>query len=385
MTMSPTDAQYLAALRKRYAHASKKERGKILDEYVETTHCHRKHAIAVLRGKRSRAGGTHHRTRPRQYTAEDARALEKLSELFEGINAKLLRVAMDNELQQLYERGFLKISRACYQRLQRISPATIDRLRQRYGRGLPPRVKRGHTKPGTLLKSQIRVRTWAEWDEDRPGFTEMDLVAHDGGDASGDFAHTLDFTDIKTGWTECAAARNKAQIHVFAALKQVRARLPFPLLGIDSDNGSEFINDELLRYANQEHLTFTRSRPGRKNDGAHVEQKNWSVVRRYVGDLRYDTPAQVTLLNQLYEVLHLYVNFFLPVVKLKEKVRQGNKVTKKYDVPQTPYQRVLASSDVSTKVKAKLRAQYATLNVVQLHTHIEQLVKRLWASGRRVA
>ena len=149
----------------------KKERGQILDEYVETTDYHRKHAIAVLRRKRSRAGGKHNRTRPRAsvYTAEDARALEKLSELFEGINAKLLRVAMDNELQQLYERGFLKISRACYQRLQRISPATIDRLRQRYGRGLPPRVKRGHTKPGTLLKSQIRVRTWAEWNEDRPG------------------------------------------------------------------------------------------------------------------------------------------------------------------------------------------------------------------------
>jgi hypothetical protein len=229
------------------------------------------------------------------------------------------------------------------------------------------------------------VRTWAEWDEDRPGFTEMDLVAHDGGDASGDFAHTLDFTDIKTGWMECAATRNKAQIHVFAALKQVRARLPFPLLGIDSDNGSEFINDELLRYANQEHLTFTRSRPGRKNDGAHGEQKNWSVVRRYVGDLRYDMPAQVVLLNQIYAVLHLYVNFFLPVVKLQEKVRHGSKVTKKYDVPQTPYQRVLASPEVVPKFKAKLRAQYAQLDVVALHQQLERLVKQLWASGRRLA
>ena len=168
-------------------------------------------------------------------------------------------------------------------------------------------------------------------------------------------------------------------------MQQVRARLPFPLLGIDSDNGSEFINDELLRYAEREQLTFTRSRSGRKNDGAHVEQKNWSVVRRFVGDLRYDTPAQVALLNQLYAVLHLYINFFMPVVKLKEKVRHGSKVTKKYDEPQTPYQRVLANPDISAKVKAKLRAQYASLNVVQLHEQIEQLVKRLWASGRRVA
>jgi hypothetical protein len=385
MTMSPSDAKYLAALKKRYAQASKKERGQILDEYTQTTQCHRKHAIAVLRGKRVRARLPHQRTRQRIYTAEDARALEKLSELFEGLNSKLLRAAMDNELKHLYDDGFLQVSRACYARLQRISPATIDRLRQRYGRALPPRLKRGHTKPGTLLKSQIRVRTWAEWNEDRPGFTEMDLVAHDGGDARGDFAQTLDFTDIKTGWTECAATRNKAQIHVFEALQQVRARLPFPLLGIDSDNGSEFINDELLRYAEREQLTFTRSRSGRKNDGAHVEQKNWSVVRRFVGDLRYDTPAQVALLNQLYAVLHLYINFFMPVVKLKEKVRHGSKVTKKYDEPQTPYQRVLANPDISAKVKAKLRAQYASLNVVQLHEQIEQLVQRLWASGRRVA
>lgn len=250
---------------------------------------------------------------------------------------------------------------------------------------MPPRVKRGHTKPGTLLKSQIRVRTWAEWNEDRPGFTEMDLVAHDGGEARGDFAQALDFTDIKTGWTECAAARNKAQIHVFAALRQVRARLPFPLLGLDSDNGSEFINDELLRYAEQEHLTFARSRAGHKNDGAHVEQKNCSVVRRFVGDLRYDTPAQVALLNQLYAGLHFYINFFMPVVKLKEKVRHGSTVTKKYDAPQTPYQRVLASPEVSANVKAILRAQYAALEVVDLRRQINQLVTHLWASGRRLA
>jgi len=383
--MSQSDDQYLDSLRKRYAKASKKERGQILDEYVQTTQYHRKYAILVLSRKRTRRAKSAQRPRARVYTAEDARALEKVSDLFEGINAKLLRAALDNELKHLYDSGFLAISRASYARLKRISPATIDRLRQRYGRGLPPRVKRSHTKPGTLLKSQIRVRTWNEWNEDQPGFTEMDLVAHDGGDASGDFAHTLDFTDIKTGWTECAAARNKAQIHVFAALKQVRARLPFPLLGIDSDNGSEFINHELIRYADQEQLTFTRSRSGHKNDGAHVEQKNWSVVRRFVGDLRYDTPAQVALLNQLYEVLHLYINFFMPVVKLKEKVRHGSKVTKKYDDPQTPYQRVLASPDVSAKIKANLRAQYASLDVVQLHRQIDRLVKQLWSNGRRLA
>ncbi len=380
--MRTSDQKYLAALRKRYASASKKERGKMLDEYVRTTGYHRKHAIAVLRGKRNRTPGKIRRPRPSQYMVEDARALERLSELFDGINAKLLRGAMDNELEHLYTSGFLRVSRACYQRLKRISPATIDRLRTRYGRGMPPRVKRGRTKPGTLLKSQIPIRTWADWNEDQPGFTEMDLVSHDGGLERGDHAWTLNFTDIKTTWTECAAVRNKAQQYVFEALKRVRARLPFPLLGIDSDNGSEFINDELMRYAQQEHLTFTRSRPGRQNDNAHVEQKNWSVVRRFVGELRYDTPAQLALLNQLYEVLHAYINFFLPTQKLKDKVRTGAKVKRVYDDPATPYQRVLADPHLAGKVKPKLRQQYQSLDVVDLRQQIDDLTRQLWASTR---
>ncbi len=380
--MKTNDQKYLAALRKRYARASKKERGQILDEYVQTTGYHRKHAIAVLRGKRHRTLGQIRRPRSSQDTAEDARALERLSELFDGINAKLLRVAMNNELEHLYTSGFLRVSRACYQRLKQISPATIDRLRTRYGRGLPPRVKRGRTKPGTLLKSQIPIRTWADWNEDQPGFTEMDLVSHDGGLEQGDHAWTLNFTDIKTTWTECAAVRNKAQQYVFEALKRVRARLPFPLLGLDSDNGSEFINDELLRYAQQEHLTFTRSRPGRKNDNAHVEQKNWSVVRRFVGDWRYDTPHQLTLLNQLYEVLHAYINFFIPTQHLKDKVRTGTKVTRHYDGPLTPYQRVLADPHIAARVKTKLRKQYRRLDVVGLRREIDDLTRQLWAETR---
>ncbi len=381
VTMTTTDRKYLAALRQRYARASKKERGQMLDEYVRTTGCHRKHAIAVLCGKRSRPTGASRRSRRSQYTAEDARALEKLSELFDGINAKLLRVAMDNELEHLYRCGFLQVSPACYRRLHQISPASIDRVRTRYGRGLPPRVKRGRTKPGSLLKHQIPVRTWDDWNEDQPGFTEMDLVSHDGGLERGDHTWTLDFTDIKTTWTECAAVRNKAQQYVFEALKRVRARLPFPLRGIDSDNGSEFINGQLLRYAQREHLTFTRTRPGRKNDNAHVEQKNWSVVRRFVGDLRYDTPQQLTLLNQLYEVLHDYINFFLPTVKLKEKRRTGAKVTRVYEHPATPYQRVLADPHLPAQVKTRLRRHYQQLDVVALRQQIDVLSRQLWASA----
>ena len=234
-----------------------------------------------------------------------------------------------------------------------------------------------------MLKDQIPIRTWAEWNEDRPGFTEMDLVAHDGGNPRGEHAWTLNFTDIKTGWTECAITRNKAQIHVFAAVRLVQRRLPFPLRGVDSDNGNEFINDELFRYCQEQHITFTRGRLGHKNDNAHVEQKNWSVVRRYVGDLRFDTPAQLKLLDQLYELLHFYVNFFLPVMKLKEKVRQGSKVKRIYDKPQTPYTRVLASPHVSRKVKTQLRAVYQQLDLVDLKQQIDHLLDQLWDDAHR--
>jgi hypothetical protein len=381
--MSQTDLEYLKSLKKRYAKATKKERGKILDEYVKTTRCHRKHAIAVLSGKRQRVKRPIRRPRSTFYTAEDAQALETLRGLFDGINSKLLRAALDECLQPLYESGYLQISPACYERLRHISPASMDRLRFRYGRRPVGRHSRSRTKPGTLLKDQIPIRTWADWNEDRPGFTEMDLVAHDGGNPRGEHAWTLCFTDIKTGWTECVATRNKAQQHVFTAIRLAQRRLPFPLLGVDSDNGSEFINDELLRYCTEEHLTFTRGRQGRKNDNAHVEQKNWSVVRRFVGDLRFDTPAQLKLLDQLYDVLHYYVNFFLPVMKLKEKVRKGSKVKRLYDKPQTPYARVLASPEVSRKVKTHLRAVYQQLDVVALKQQIDHVLDQLWDDAKR--
>ena len=373
--MTQPDTKYLNSLKARYAKASKKERTKMLDEYVATTCCHRKHATAVLGGKRQRVKHPIHRPRRRQYTDEDARAVLALAELFDHICSKRLRVAMNNEVAQLRLSGFLDVSAECYERLQHISPATMDRLRIRYGRG---RARaRGFTKPGTLLKSQIPVRTWAEWNEGRPGFCEVDLADHSGGNPRGDHAWTLIFTDIKTTWTECVAVRNKAQTHVFAGVKRVRRRLPFPLLGIDSDNGSEFINNELYRYCQQEHITFTRTRAGRKNDNAHVEQKNWSVVRRAVGYQRYDTPEQLHLLNRFYSVLRLYINFFIPTMKLLRKERQGSKVKRVYDKPQTPYARTLASPEVSDEDKAELRATYQALDVVQLRRQLDQLLDQL--------
>jgi hypothetical protein len=226
-----------------------------------------------------------------------------------------------------------------------------------------------------LLKHRIPIRTWADWTEDRPGFCEIDLVDHSGGQITRGREHawTLCFTDVKTGWTECVAVRIKAQVHVFAAIQRARQRLPFPLLGIDSDSGSEFINDQLYRYCLKEETTFTRGRAGRKNDNAYVEQKNWSVVRRAVGYGRYDRREQLDLLNILYARLHFYVNFFLPVMKLEEKVRVGSKVMRIYDDPLTLYARVLASHQVAGEDKTALREAYGYLDLFELRRRIDEL------------
>jgi hypothetical protein len=371
--MRPIDDKYLTLLRTRYRQASKKEKTAILDEYVKTTGQNRKYAIGVLTGKRGTGKRPARRPRRAIYAGEETQALLILSDLFDGICSKRLRAAMDVELPGLYESGVLQVTSGCYHKLMQISPATIDRLL--VGRRPQLRKSRGFTKPGTLLKHQIPIRTWADWTEDRPGFSEMDLVDHSGGRIirGADHAWTLCFTDVKTAWTECVAVPNKAQVHVFAAIGRVRQRLPFPLQGIDSDSGSEFINDQLYRYCLREKITFTRGRAGKKNDGAYVEQKNWSVVRRAVGYHRYDTPEQLELLNRLYAVMHFYVNFFLPVMKLKEKTRLGSKVKRVYDKPQTPYARVLASPDVSEEHKAELRQTYDLLDLVDLRRQINEL------------
>jgi hypothetical protein len=375
--MSPTDEKFLARLKARYRSASKKERSKILDEYVSTTGQHRKYATGLLGGSRHHVNGPIRRPRRAKYGAEEVQALLTLWDLFDGICSKRLRAALHIELPRLRAAGCLDVSDACYEKLLQISPASIDRLL--VGQRLPATRSRGFTKPGTLLKQQIPIRTWAEWSENKPGFCEMDLVDHCGGVVirGADHAWTLCFTDVCTGWTECMAVRNKAQVHVFGAIRGVRERLPFALLGVDSDNGTEFINDQLLRYCRKEEITFTRGRAGKKNDNAYVEQKNWSVVRRATGYHRYDTAEQLDLLNRLYAVMHFYINFFIPVAKLREKTREGSKVKKVYDEPKTPYARVLASTDVSEEHKAQLRETYALLDLVYLRRQIDALQDKL--------
>jgi hypothetical protein len=260
--------------------------------------------------------------------------------------------------------------------LLKISRATIDRClrsaRFEHHKGLST------TKPGTLLKKAIPVRTFTPWEDERPGFVEIDLVAHCGITTEGQYLNTLSCVDIATGWMECLGLPNKTQQAVSQAILILRQQLPFPLLGLDSDNGSEFINDTLYRYCLAEQITFTRSRPYRKNDQAHVEQKNWSVVRHTIGYDRLETTDELDLLKSIYEDLRLYINFFQPVLKLVGKDRLDGKTIKKYDLAATPFRRVLASDQVSLEVKASLTNLYIHLNPVVLRNSIDQKVARLW-------
>jgi len=229
-----------------------------------------------------------------------------------------------------------------------------------------------------LLKQNIPIRTFADWNEDVPGFMEIDLVAHCGESTEGQYLNTLTCTDICTGWTEVIALRRRTQEAVCAAIDAMRQRLPFALLGIDSDNGSEFINDLLYRYCLNEKITFTRSRPYKKNDQAHVEQKNWSIVRHTIGYDRMETDQDHILLENTYQDLRPYINFFQPVLKLFSKERIGNKLIRKYDTARTPYQRIMEREGISLERKAHLLNVYLHLNPVELRHRIDNQVFQLW-------
>jgi hypothetical protein len=272
--------------------------------------------------------------------------------------------------------GELQVQPEIKAKLLSVSAATIDRMLAPERARLHVRGRSG-TKPRSILQRQIPIRTFAEWDEARPGFCEIDLVAHDGRDPYGEFCQTLDLTCVATGWTECRAVRNKAQRWCFEALLDIQAGLPFALLGLDSDNGSEFINDQLFRYCTEHAITFTRSRPYRKNDNCFVEQKNWPVVRQNVGYARYDTPDELEVLNELYALLRLYVNFFQPQMKLVSKTRRGARVSKTFDQAQTPYQRVLGSAQIDERAKAALTQTYFRLNPAELKRQIAACQVRL--------
>ena len=368
--------EYLEAIRIRYIHGDRKEKSRILDEAERVTNLHRKALIRALRAQprgtpRGKVG------RPRRYSLEAAAALKTLWEASDRVCAKRLQPFIPELMEVLERHGELVLETEIKEQLCAMSAATIDRLLRPHRQGSLRRPF-STTKPGTLLKAAIPIRTFAEWNEDRPGFLEIDLVAHCGETTEGQYLNTLCAVDIATGWVSCRAVLGKGQQRVGGAIHHIGQNLPFPLLGLDSDNGSEFINHHLFAYCQQKSITFTRSRPYKKNDNAHVEQKNWSVVRRLVGYDRYQSQKALAQLNRFYVLVERYVNFFQPVMQLQEKHRQGAQVRKVYDSPRTPYRRLLEQNVLSQERRHHLEQQYRQLNPVKLLGDINKELDRLW-------
>jgi len=375
--------EYTEAVRGRYLQASKMEKGKILDEFTKVIGCHRKAAIRLLH-RGNQQGARKKRGRPRQYGIAIAEALRVVWEATDRLCSKRLHPFLPELVKILRRHGNATITADIEAQLCRMSPSTIDRLLCPWRR-LGGRRPFTTTKPGSLLKSSIPIRTFADWQEDRPGFLEVDLVSHCGESGEGFYLTTLSAVDVATGWSECIGVWGKGQERVGGAVHRLRQRLPFPLLGLDSDNGSEFINQHLYNYCHQHGITFTRSRPYKKNDSCHVEQKNWSVVRRLVGYDRYNSRAALEALNRIYNLTRLYVNFFQPVMKLVEKTRHGAKVHKVYETAQTPYQRLLKSGVLREAKQQELAAMYYGLNPVSLLKQINENLECLWKLAERPA
>ena len=371
--------EYAVAVRDRYQSGNRVEKGKVLDEFVRVTGYHRKAAIRVLGNppQRPRRNGG----RPACYRG----VLEPLRAVWEASDrlcSKRLQPFLGEMVRVLRQHGEQHIDAQQEELLCRMSSATIDRLLWPY-RKLGGRKPLTTTKPGSLLKSSIPIRTFGDWTEDKPGFLEIDLVAHCGESVEGFYLNTLCAVDIASGWTECVPVWDKGQVRVRSAVHRVRQRLPFSLLGVDSDNGSEFINQCFYTYCSQEKITFTRSRAYKKNDSCYVEQKNGNVVRRLVGYDRYTSKAAFECLERLYYNTRLYMNFFQPTMKLRSKSRCGAKVHKVYETAQTPYQRLLRSGVLGETGRTEMAATYHALNPVLVLKHINGTLEQLWRLAER--
>jgi Integrase core domain len=361
----------------RYQAASKRGKGLILDELCANTGWHRSHARKALRAALQPKIATVRGPRPVTYGPEVIVALTRCWTVLGMPAGKRLAPMLGELVVVLRHFRELTVDDATAALLVSMSAATIDRRLAEERARCTIRGRVG-TKPGSLLKSQIPVRTWAEWDDAAPGFVEIDTVFHDGGNRGGGHAFTLTVTDIATGWTENRPLPNRTGKQVLAALNHVAAALPFPLLGVDSDNGSEFINDDLLKWCGDRRITFTRSRPGNKNDGCHVEQKNWAVVRTVVGYHRYDTAPELLLLNEIWRLQSHLTNYFHPQQKLISKVRKGAKVSRKHDEATTPFHRAADHPSMTMERIVALKRTYSLINPAATQRQIQALTTQLF-------
>lgn len=378
MAMSSiSQREYLREVKRLYRKAkTKTAKSELLTNAVEITGLNRKYVIRLV----------HNRKQPKlpetrgakvRYDKDFHDALVTCWHAANDICAERLQPFLPDFVAKLEGLGKLDISDYTRYLLTSASISTVARHLK--GARRRSTVPLGTTKPGPVLKSQIAIR-YGKWDEENPGWLESDTVAHGGDSSAGQFVHTYNFVDIHTAWTESAATMGMGEKATVAGLKEMQGRFPFAILGIDSDNGSEYINDHLYRYCKREHITFTRSRPYKKNDNAHVEQKNWEAIRKMVGYARLDTEEQLEILNELYRgPLSLYLNFFQPTRKRKAKFIEtatGHK-KKYYFEAKTPYQRVMEHKHISIETKKLLQSEYDQLNPVELLADVRTLIERL--------
>ena len=381
MTVSPKAiGEYLTTLRARYATASRTLKHQLLTEVCAATDYHRKSAIRALRRPPASRALRRRRGRPRLYRPQTLDALQAIWEAAGYPWSARLRALVPLWLP--WAARHVSLPPHVERQLRTISPATIDRRLRNRKRTLQRHLY-GRTKPGTLLKHHIPLRT-EHWDVTTPGFTEVDLVSHSGNSADGEFGQSLNLTDIHTGWVETRAVMGKGQRAVGQAVEEMRHALPFALQGLDSDNGSEFINTHLFQYCQAREIQFTRGRPYKKDDNAHIEQKNWTHVRKLLGWERYDSPEALEAMNDLYRnELRLMMNLFQPSVKLREKRRVGSRLRRRYDRPQTPLDRLLASGAGEAAKAVALQQLRERLDPFVLADTIERKLQHIYSLAHR--
>ena len=372
--------EYLGAIYERYRAAGRKAKHVILSEFCANTGYHRKYAIRLLNGPRPEKRPPRRERRRLSYSQETLALLTAVWEAAGYPWSVRLKALLPMWMPWIRKR--FRVRPEIAKQLLQISPRQMDR---RLAAQKTQRQRRiyGRTKPGYLLKHHIPVKT-DSWDVRTPGFSEVDLVSHWGNSGAGEFAHSLNVTDIHSTWTESRALLGRSEGAVQRALNEIEGVLPFPLLGVDSDNGSEFINWHLQRWCARKHIQLTRGRPYKKDDNAHVEQKNWTHVRKLLGWERYDRHEAVEAINDLYRnELRLWLNLFLPSVKLVKKVRVGSKVRRVYDAPRTPFQRVQASPQANQERVARLEELRKSLDPFQLGKVIERKLERIYQLANR--
>ncbi|TKB55594.1 MAG: transposase family protein [Nitrospira sp.] len=375
--------EYLRVMWPRYQRAGRAEKTLMLDEFIQVCGYHRKYALWLLNRPLPESPRPRRvARRPPRYSEAMIRVLAQVWEASGYLCSQRLQAALPQWLPWMRPR--VSLTAALERQLLAISPRQMDRRLQPRKRTLTRRLY-GTTRPGSLLKHQIPIKT-DHWDVHQPGYLEIDLVSHSGASASGEFLHTLDGVDIQTCWVERQAVRGKGQAGILHALRQIEQQLPFSLRGIDSDNGSEFINAHMVAFCQRpgnRAIQFTRSRPYKKDDNAHVEQKNWTHVRKLVGWDRYDSAAALQALNALYADLRLFQNLFQPSMKLLTKVRKGSRLIRRYDRPQTPFARVCACSEADPEKVAALRLVLAQTDPFALSQRIDQQLDRLSRVARQ--